>query len=158
MIIICISIVDWVQMITQIVIAVTAVIMAVFAYRTYLKTPTQEKSKDETGNVPNSTNGEMTVFETSKQRTRLTINGNQIECFLLDKKTNKEEKQWTIDQPSAYEIVNTSNIYVNPNYKPNTGTFTIGTKRNWLYSKRLYPEPDYLKGELTSLLKQLDIK
>ncbi|HZH69936.1 MAG TPA: hypothetical protein VFD80_05765 [Flavobacteriaceae bacterium] len=129
--------------------------MAVQAYQTYLKTPIQEESKDKLDTEPVSADNEMIVFEISKQRTRLTLRGNKIECYLLDKKTNQQTLQWPIDKTTANEILKTSNIYVNPSYKPKTGTFSIGKKRNWLYSKNLYPEPDYLKGEIRAILKKI---
>ena len=39
-----------------------------------------------------------------------------------------------------------------PGYKPTVGTINIGPRRGWLYSKDLFPDPDYLKGELKQIL------
>lgn len=156
MILLCIRIVDWVQMITQVLLTGTGLVMACLAYRTYLKTPWQESRKEKIASA-RSFRDELTVFETSKQRTKLVIDSDQtiIECYLLNKKANKEELQWEIRKEEATKIIQSSSIFVNPNYKPNTGAFTIGQRRNWLYSKRLFPDPDYLKGELKSLLEKL---
>ncbi len=41
---------------------------------------------------------------------------------------------------------------MNPGYKVRTGTFTLGPRRNWLYSKVLFPEPAYMSGVLKHLL------
>ena len=61
-------------------------------------------------------------------------------------------------QPPIAFPASTANqtIYVNPSYKPTTGTFSIGKRKNWLYSKRLYPDPNYLKTELKGLLQKLN--
>ncbi|KAF7766379.1 hypothetical protein PUND_a2196 [Pseudoalteromonas undina] len=42
---------------------------------------------------------------------------------------------------------------MNPGYKARTGTFTIGPRRNWLYTKSLFPEPDYLETVVKKLLE-----
>lgn len=152
----CISCVEWVQMATQIIIALTALVMSIIAYRTYIKTPWQEPNKEK---IEESIKikEDLIVFETSKQQTRLIfdMNDNNVKCYLLDKKKNNESLQWVIEKIEAVAIIKASNISINPNYKPNTGTFSIGQKRNWLYSKKFYPDPDYLKGELLTLIKKI---
>jgi len=156
LIILCITIVEWVQMTTQIITVIITIIMAYLAYRTFLITPKQNSDIEKT-ELNNKNIDDLIVFETSKQRTRLIIDSqkNKINCFLLDKNRKNETLQWTIEKEEAAKIINSSNIYINPNYKPNTGTFSIGQKRHWLYSKNLFPEPDYLKGEIVDLIKKI---
>jgi hypothetical protein len=43
---------------------------------------------------------------------------------------------------------------VNPTYRASSGLFAIGRRKNWLYLKKLFPEPEYLHGTLTDLLEQ----
>jgi len=150
---ICFSVVEWVMMITQSAIAITAIIMSRLAFLTYSKTPIQKEVGYHEA-TPVDSKSETIVFDTPKQRTKLTIEDNSIICYLLDKKNEENRLQWKIEKEEASKIVNNRNIYINPSYKPNTGTFFLGIRKNWLYSKNLFPNPEYLRQELFDLIKK----
>lgn len=148
---------DWVQVITQIVTAGTAVVMAFLAYRTYLKTPEQEPEAEKPS-IEKTTDDKLTellVFRTSKQKTRLKATSQGLECHLDDVRAGKGGHQWTLSREEAARILSTGSFSVNPGYKATVGTFNIGPRRNWLYSKNLFPEPDYLHGAIKQLLKSV---
>ena len=149
------NIADWVAVFTSSITAITAVVMAVLAYRTYLKAPVQEAEPEtaQTNKAVEPIMREQLVFETSKQQTKLKITEMGLECHLEDSRPDHGGHQWTISKEEARQILKTSNFFINPGYKANTGIFSIGTRRNWLYSKKLFPEPEYLHGTIKDLLK-----
>lgn len=146
---------DWVQVITQIVTAVTAVIMAKLGYNAYLQPP-EQSSEIEPDEAVNDEADErlksILVFKTSKQQTWLSVNERGLSCRIDDKREGKGGQQWVLTKTQAAEILNSNTFHVNPGYKVKTGVFTLGPRRNWLYSKVLFPEPDYLHGILKQLL------
>ena len=154
------SIVEWVQITTQIVTAVTAVVMAVLAYQTYLRSPEQETESE-----PQQANDEdaaielkeTLVFKTSKQKTWLTVTEQGLSCRIDDVREGKGGPQWVIPKQQAKSILEARAYHVNPGYKVRTGTFTLGQRRNWLYTKSLFPEPDYLESVLKTLLENASV-
>jgi len=159
----CMDFTDWTQVTTAIVttiaavvVAITSVVMAALAYKTYLKGPEQEPEPEKeiaAADQPEELT-EALVFKTSKQETKLLVTPKGLECHLDDKREGKGGHQWTISKVEAQQILDLNVFYVNPGYKANTGTFSIGKRKNWLYSKNLYPEPEYLHGVLGQLLKK----
>ena len=149
--------VDWVQVVTQIVIAATAVIMAYLAWRTYLRTPMQEPEpeKEVIEGVIEEKLVELLVFKTSKQKTKLKATSQGLECHLEDKREGKGGHQWTLSKHAVQNILSSGGYSVNPGVKATVGTFNIGPKRNWLYSKALFPDPDYLRNEIKQLLENV---
>jgi hypothetical protein len=141
-------------MITESIIASTAVASAYIAWREFIKTPKQESEKEK-GDKYITSKDEIIVFETSSQRTTILMKFEKLECYLFDKKKNSNELQWEINKEQAEQILNNNEISVYPSYRPNTGTFTVGQKKNWLYSKKLFPNPDYLREELKNLLQKI---
>jgi hypothetical protein len=146
---------DCVQVITQIVTALTAVVMAVLAYFAYLQPAeqSQESEPDEASDDSASEElNEILVFKTSKQETWLSVLPQGLHCRIKDDRPNKGGPQWTLSRTQAKEILNSGTFHINPGYKVKTGTFTLGPRRNWLYTKSLFPEPEYLHGILKQLL------
>lgn len=152
----CLSFIESVQVITQIVTAITAVVMAILAYRAYLMTPEQEEDKEVTKLIIEDKVSEILVFSTSKQKTRLKVTNQGLECHLEDIREGKGGHQWTLSKHEVQNILDQQAYSVNPGYKARVGTFNIGSRRGWLYSKSLFPEPDYLKGEIQQLLKSVN--
>lgn len=142
-------------MITQIVTAVTAVVMAVLAYRTYLRPPEQEEVEPENAsdNQAEDSLREILLFRTSKQKTWLAVTEQGLCCRVDDTRPGKGGPQWVLSKAEAKAILDSGAYHVNPGYKVRTGTFTIGPRRNWLYTKSLFPEPDYLETVLKKLLE-----
>ncbi|MCF2827592.1 MULTISPECIES: hypothetical protein [Pseudoalteromonas] len=144
---------------TQIVTAATAVITAYLAYQTYLKPPEQEDEPEPSSEVDESADEKLTetlVFKTSRQKTTLKVTPQGLECYLEDTREGKGGHQWTLSISDVRAILDAKAYHVNPGYKVKTGTFTLGPKRNWLYTKSLFPEPDYLESVLKSLLQNVE--
>lgn len=147
------SFTEWVQSVTQIIISMTAVVMAYYSYKTYLQPPEQEEEEpeafDDQAEIKLET---ILVFKTSKQKTWLSISSQGLSCKIDDTREGRGGLQWTLTKIQAAEILRTGTYHVNPGYKANTGTFTLGRRKNWLYSKALFPNPDYLDVVLKRLL------
>jgi hypothetical protein len=147
---------DTVQVITQIVTAVTAVVMAFFAYRTYLSAPEQEtEAEPESASEPAESEEltEILVFKTSNQKTFLAATKQGVSCRIEDARAGKGGPQWTISSANVAAILESRAYHVNPGYKVKTGMFSIGSRKNWLYTKSLFPDPDYLQSVLKKLLE-----
>lgn len=148
------SITDWISALSTLGATVIAGFMAFFAYKQYLQPPTQEVEPDlAKDDAAEAVKSQLVVFETSKQRTRLNVSPGGLECWLLNKRTDEDKHQWTIGKTEIQRIINDRDFEVTPGYKAQTGLFKLGKRRNWLYSKKLFPEPDYLHGELLDILR-----
>lgn len=91
------------------------------------------------------------VFDTRKQTTSLRLEGGRIVCLLLNKISNEEPKrQWSFSPVEAQNILESKDFRVDDTYKPLTGKFDLGRRKNWLYSKRLFA-----KEELEDTLERL---
>ena len=146
---------EWTQVVTQIVTALTAVVMAILAYRTYLRTPEQEEAEPENASdsKADSSLREVLVFRTSKQKTWLAVTQQGLSCRIDDTRPGKGGAQWVLPRTEAKAILESGAYHINPGYKVRTGTFTVGSRQNWLYTKALFPEPDYLEAVLKKLLE-----
>lgn len=135
---------------------IIAAVVARQGYKEYLQSPEQEAEPDDAvAEVAAADDaGDLLVFKTSKQKTNLAVVGNRIECHLEDVRPNRGGHQWTLGSEELSRILKTGDVAVNPGYRARTGLFSIGPRRNWLYSKQLFPEPEYLHGALTDLIKR----
>lgn len=146
-----------VQVISQIATTVIAIFGAWVAYQTLLRTPIQEPEPDvaEVSKEEVSLPSEVKVFETSKQTTSLKVSARGLECHLEDRRPGRKGgQQWTLTREEAREILSKHDYRVYPGYKFFTGVFSVGPRRNWLYSKKLFPEPSLLELELQKLLEK----
>ena len=150
--------VEIVQVTSQIATTIIAAFGAWVAYEALLRTPIQEPEPEE-AEVPEKETiipSEVKVFETSKQTTWLKVTGNGLECHLDDRRPGKRSgHQWTLTKQQVKEILSTRDFRIYPGYKLRTGVFSIGQRKNWLYSKKLYPEPTLLELELQRLLEKV---
>lgn len=149
----------WIQALTQVIVAATAVIMAVLAYKTYLRAPEQEEepeSAEDRSFDEQQLLKELVVFRTLKQTTRLRVTDGGLECHLDDIRPGRGGRQWTLSKGQVAEILRDGRISVNPGYRAATGVFRIGHRTNWLYSKKLFPESEYLLSSLRELLKNVN--
>lgn len=150
--ILCCNLADWSQIISQWAIAITGIIMSRLAYLTYFKPPIQLPLME----IEDVTkNNEIIIFNTKQQKTRLIAYDNQLKCYLTDKKTKKDELQWVINREEVQRIFKENDIHIFSGNKPLTGLICIGNRKNWLYSKYLFPDPDSLKNAITLLLKKI---
>jgi hypothetical protein len=147
-------VVDAVQVTTQIMGTLIAVIMAYLAWRTYLRTPRQESEPA----TPEDTKVEvgplktLVVFDTSKQQTTLRATSQGLEYHLENKKQRQTRHQWTIPRDQCRAILDGKKYRVTPGYRATTGLFAVGNRTNWLYSKHLFPEAQYLEDSLREIL------
>ena len=149
------SFVDAVQVTTQMLVAGTAVVTAWLAWRTYFRQP--EQSQEEEPESAQASSGgrlrQLVVFKTPHQTTTLRVVDNGLECHLDDVREGKGGHQWTLTRAQGAEFLRLEQFKVTPGSKVAVGTFSIGPRRDWLYSKRLFPNPDYLHGSLKELLQ-----
>jgi hypothetical protein len=155
---------------TAIVVAIATVVGVVITYRQYKKEPEEESTPEEPmpepdppaqlaepplpplpinpppPNLGSEWPSEIVVFDTKKQTTTLrrTIRG--LECYLQDKRTGAPAAhQWTLGPKQLRQALLPGQITVDPNHKPTIGKFKMGTRREWLYSKRLFPDPEHFE-------------
>lgn len=148
--------VDVVSVASQIVTAIVGIFGAWVGYKTLLRTPEQQPEPDKAA----LTAGEkisptsVTVFKTSKQETQLRATDAGLECHLEDNRPGRlGGVQWRFTKKEAKEILDARDFRVYPGYRLYSGVFSIGPRRNWLYSKKLYPEPELLELEIEKLLR-----
>lgn len=148
--------VEIVNVVSQVAMTLIAGFGAWVAYQTLLRTPVQEAEPEEP-EAPGAeavTPQKVKVFETSNQTTWLKVTNVGLECHLEDARPNKPGGlQWRFTKEQAREVLSARDFRVYPGYKLYSGVFTIGPRRNWLYSKRLYPEPALLELEIERLLR-----
>jgi len=97
----------------------------------------------------------LVVFESDTQRTTLRVTSDSLECYLFDSRPEKNSSvQWRLSAEKAKEILNSNDFGVSSGYKIKTGTFRIGERRKWLYSKMLFPEPKMLEKRIRVLLSR----
>lgn len=144
------------NVVSQIATTAIAGFGAWIAYQTLLRTPVQEPEPEEP-ELPATAALEpksVKVFHTSTQETWLKVTNMGLECHLEDTRPGKRSGlQWRFTKEQAKAILSAYDFRVYPGYKLYSGVFSIGPRRNWLYSKRLYPEPTLLESEIERLLK-----
>ncbi|WGI21571.1 hypothetical protein [Amylibacter sp. IMCC11727] len=150
------SITDWMSAIAAVVASITTVVTAYLAYKQYLKPPEEDGEPNEAVDASATIDAsEMLVFKTSKQETWLYVDGKGLHCKIEDSRPSKGGYQWTLTKNEVSQILKNKDLSIDPGYKARTGLFTIGRKRNWLYSKHLFPEPHFLRAALISLLERI---
>ena len=149
--------VEIVQVSSQIATTGIAAFGAWLAYQTLLRTPVQEPEPEgaEVSEADAVVPSEVKVFETSEQTTVLKVTDKGLECYLNDRRPGKRSgHQWTLTKAQAKEILSNRDYRVYPGYSLRSGLFSVGARRNWLYSKKLYPEPSLLELDLQKLLEK----
>lgn len=150
------GIVDVISQLTQTLVAIFG---AWLGWKTFIKEEDQEAETIETSQAINSEITDIKIFETSKQTTTLKKTTSGIECHLDDRRSGKRQgNRWTLSPKMAKEILVSNDIYVNPGIKLRTGFISIGTHRNWLYSKKLFPEPSLLHHRIIELLQSVALE
>jgi hypothetical protein len=94
------------------------------------------------------------VFETSEQTGWLEVTEKGLEYHLDDRRPGGRSRRWQLTRAEASEILSERNYQVDSKYTERSGLFSIGPRKNWLYSQRLYPKPDLLEVEIKRLLEE----
>jgi len=149
------SVTDWISAISSALATLVAGVAAFLAYKQYLQPPVQEPEPDEAhADTVETGHAEVVVFRTPKQKTYFKITERGLECHLDDGRPNKGGHQWTLSKVQVQKIRESGDYSVDPGFRARSGTFSLGPRKNWLYSKALFPEPDYLRGTLVDLLER----
>lgn len=144
------------NVVSQVAMTLIAGFGAWVAYQTLLRIPVQESEPEapEASDIEEIAPRRVKVFETSNQKTWLKVTDTGLECYLEDTRQNKRGGlQWRFSKEQARELLSARDFRVYPGYRLYSGVFVIGPRRNWLYSKKLYPEPSLLEAEIERLLK-----
>lgn len=93
---------------------------------------------------------ELVIFETTKQTTILKATEKGLECHLDDLRPGRSGRKWRLAPDQVKDIIEKpeSQIVITPDYREYTGLVTIGPRKNWLYSRRLFETPDELRKEI----------
>jgi hypothetical protein len=91
----------------------------------------------------------LLIFSTSTQQTWLIFSPLRIYCILDDRERENPVLRWSMDLPDVLEAP----IKVKE-YSAVSGALDIGERKDWLYSKRLFPEQDIKNVVLTAALDQ----
>jgi hypothetical protein len=112
----------------------------------------ENQHKEVEATVPAPT--QVKVFETSEQTAWLKVTEKGLEYHLDNRRPGRRSRRWTLTRTQAKEILSKHDYGVNSRYKPRSGLFSIGFRKGWLYSKRLFPEPSLLEREIQRLLEK----
>ena len=91
----------------------------------------------------------LLIFQTTKQQTWLISSNFHLYCLLDDEQTRKKGNmmQWRMRHGEALAF-----IEAQP-YKEKTGLLHIGNRRNWLYSKALFPSMEGIEIAVKQLIE-----
>ncbi|WP_163392908.1 hypothetical protein [Enterovibrio norvegicus] len=129
------------------------------AWQAFLKEDNQESEVVDENTPVNPDVEDIKLFETANQTTWLKKTSNGIECHLDDRRPDKRSgHRWTLTQSMARNILQNGDIYVTPGLKLNSGLISVGNHINWLYSKRLFPEPAGLHHRVVELLRAVAVQ
>jgi hypothetical protein len=129
------------------------------AWRAFLKEEAQEFDDIDLSQPAVADVADLKIFETSNQTTILKKTASGIECHLNDCRAGKKQgNRWTLSPAMVDKILNSGDIYVNPGMKLRSGFLSIGSHTNWLYSKKLFPEPSLLHHRVVELLRSVNAK
>lgn len=93
----------------------------------------------------------LLIFSTKNQRTWLVATPGQLHCIL------DSENTWTADRLIQWSMNTSGVINVKARERSkyqNSGLVDIGRRQNWLYSLRLFPNPDDLISQIEALLQK----
>lgn len=107
-----------------------------YGYKKYLSEEHIEPSEDR-----------LEIFSTSKQTTELRVTDKGLECHLHDIRPGRGGHQWTLSKEQAKNVDVTT-----PATKNNAGRISIGPRKGWLYSYKLWSEPNKLEKAIKDLV------
>ncbi len=97
--------------------------------------------------------GGLCLFRTKKQRTWIAVTPLHLFCVLDGEKTRRGNRliQWKILLDEATPVYARERMSAKL-----TGLIDIGPKQNWLYSRRLHPDPSDLENQIRELIRNAD--
>jgi len=127
---------------------IIAAITAWFAYKKFLASEILYQSMTPEDN--------LVVFQTRNQTTELKATDTGLELFVHDNRPNKRSgRQWLLDGDKIKDILEKDDYSATDESKFNScGVFSIGPRKNWLYSKNLYKNKEDLVNDIQRLLKR----
>ena len=114
--------------------------VAWYGYKKYLEEETIEPSDER-----------IQIFSTSKQTTELRVTDKGLECHIYDIRQGRGGHQWTQTQVPLNQVKVTQ-----PAESKKAGRITIGSRHGWLYSHKLWPEPQKLETAIKKLINRLN--
>lgn len=95
----------------------------------------------------------LKIFQTTKQNTWLVSTNIRMYCILDDNRKDEPIVRWSYPKSSILRD-NNINIEINyQDYSEKSGLLSIGRKKDWLYSKKLFKGSD-IKKEIENLIKR----
>lgn len=91
------------------------------------------------------------IFSTAKQSTELRVTDKGLECHIHDVRSGRGGHQWTLEKEQAEPINVTA-----PASAAKAGRISIGPRKGWLYSHKLWPEPKRLELAIENLVRQIE--
>ncbi|SMF62981.1 KAP family P-loop domain-containing protein [Alteromonadaceae bacterium Bs31] len=90
----------------------------------------------------------LPIFRTNKQRTWLVATAGTLSCILDDENTRAKKSviQW------AQNVSKNTQVKAHVSQK-GSSVIDIGNRSNWLYSKRLHPDPSSLEDQVRELIE-----
>lgn len=111
-----------------------------YGYRKYLADENIEPSDER-----------IEIFSTAKQSTELRVTDKGLECHIHDIRDGRGGHQWTLNKLQASDV----EIAIEAS-SSKAGRVRIGPRRAWLYSYKLWPQPEKLKKAILKLVEQID--
>ena len=98
----------------------------------------------------------LLLFETSRQRTWLVATDKRLYCILDDARKDLPRVQWSFAKDELIDAGGNLIITIvrGADHKKNSGLVHIGPRRNWIYSKRLFPQGDPVEA-ITQLIQSM---
>lgn len=113
--------------------------VAWYGYKKYLSEETIEPSDER-----------IQIFVTSKQTTELRVTDSGLECHIFDIRNGRGGHQWTQSKAQCTNVKVTSNAT-----SSKAGRVTIGDRKQWLYSHKLWQNPADLENAIMKLVEQI---
>ncbi len=153
-----ISLVEVVDTVANVAQTGIAGLCAWLAWKTFFKVDEQPSGDMGAVAQPDDDVDAVLIFETLKQKTWLKKTDGEIECYMDEKRKGKlSGRRWTLTRAEVKRILDTGDLHINPGYKIRTGLVSIGRHTNWLYTKKLFPDPDGLHHKIVELLKSVKV-
>lgn len=95
----------------------------------------------------------LKIFQSSKQKMWLVSTNIRTYCVLDDNRKDEPRVTWSIAKSGINNGDNISVEIKEPDYSEKSGLINIGTKKNLLYSKKLFKGSD-VKKDIENLIKK----